>query len=68
MSRFPDRAQVAAYGRFEGAPSGEELEGSSSWMIRVGSWLPSAGGDGNRLGFALQLTTVRFWARSWMIP
>ncbi len=57
---FLSDAQAAAYGRFPGAPSQAELERffllDDAAMAEVGR----RRGQVNRLGFALQLTTVRY--------
>ncbi|MEU5940934.1 Tn3 family transposase [Micromonospora sp. NPDC047548] len=57
---FLSARQVAAYGQFDGPPPVEDLErfffldDADRWMLEVRR------GDANRLGFALQLTTVRY--------
>jgi Domain of unknown function (DUF4158) len=58
--RFVTAGQVAAYGRFVGPPSVEELERFFFLDDADRGLVARRRGDGSRLGFALQLTTVRF--------
>lgn len=57
---FLSARQVAAYGCFEGPPSVEDLERFFFLDDADRVLLARRRGDGNRLGFALQLTTVRY--------
>jgi len=57
---FLTAKQLAAYGKFEGPPSSEELE-RFFWLDDEDRKLVGKRrGDASRLGFCLQLTTVRF--------
>ena len=57
---FLTAKQLAAYGKFEGSPSSEELE-RFFWLDDEDRKLVGKRrGDASRLGFCLQLTTVRF--------
>jgi hypothetical protein len=58
--RFVTAGQVAAYGRFVGPPSVEELERFFFLDDAHHGLVAKRRGDASRLGFALQLTTVRF--------
>ena len=58
--RFVTAGQVAAYGMFVGSPSVEELERFFFLDDDDRELVAKRRGDGNRLGFSLQLTTVRF--------
>jgi TnpA family transposase len=57
---FLTAKQLAACGCFDGAPSGEELERFFFLDDEDRKLIAKRRGDGSRLGFALQLTTVRF--------
>ena len=57
---FLSDAQVAAYGRFDGVPSSSDLERFFVVDDQLRASVALRRGDHNRLGFALQATTVRF--------
>ena len=60
---FLTAKQLAACGCFIGAPSGEELERYFFLDTVDRKLIAKRRGDASRLGFALQLTTVRFVGR-----
>ncbi|WP_239341835.1 DUF4158 domain-containing protein [Frankia sp. CiP3] len=57
---FLNARQVAAYGCFDGAPSVDELERFFFLDDEDRKLIAKRRGDASRLGFSLQLTTVRF--------
>ena len=57
---FLTDAEAAAYGRFLGSPSRAELEWAFFLDDLDKELVARRRGDHNRLGFALQLTTVRW--------
>jgi hypothetical protein len=64
---FLAAAQVGLYGKFGAPPTDMELE--RFFFLDDGDrrLIAKRRDDATKLGFALQLTTVRFLARSWPI-
>jgi hypothetical protein len=58
---FLTAGQRQAYGRFEGSPSVEDLQRCFLLDDEDRRLVAKGRGDANRLGFPLQLTTVRYF-------